>query len=67
MILLAIVGVLLVAAIGMQLWYWRNAVSLGVQLPRTLRVIMAVNVTVLAFALCSVAWFAYAAVVSGEM
>ena len=67
MILLLIVVVLLAAAIGVQVWYWRNALSLGVELPRTLKFLMTLNVAVLSLALCGVTWFGYAAVVSGEM
>jgi hypothetical protein len=66
-ILLAIVGLLLIGAIGVQLWYWRNAVSLGVELPRTLKVIMGLNITVLSAALLGVAWFGYAFVTTGEL
>ena len=67
MILLLIVIALLAGAIGVQVWYWRNAVSLGVELPRTLKFLMALNVTVLAAALLGVAWFGYTAVASGAV
>lgn len=67
MILLVAVGILLLLAIAMQLAYWRNAVSLGVELPRTLLVIMWVNIAVLCAALVATVWFGYAAAVSGEM
>jgi hypothetical protein len=66
-ILLLIVGVLLIGAIGIQLWYWRNASSLGVKLPWILKAIMAVNISVLTLALFGIAWVGYAAVASGEM
>ncbi len=67
MILLAIIVAALVMAIGVQLWYWRNATSLGVELPRTLKVLMAVNITVLTASTLAVAWFGYSFVTTGEM
>ena len=67
MILLLIVGVLLIGAIGIQLWYWRNASSLGVELPWILKAIMALNISVLTLALFGIAWVGYTAVASGEM
>jgi hypothetical protein len=66
-ILLAIVIVLLLGAIAVQLWYWRNAVSLGVELPRTLKVIMGINIAVLTAAVFGVAWFGYNFMAAGEM
>jgi hypothetical protein len=66
-ILLLLVGVLLVGAIGIQLWYWRNATSLGVELPWILKAIMGVNISVLTLALFGIAWVGYVAVTSGEM
>jgi hypothetical protein len=57
----------LVIAIGVQLWYWRNALSLGVELPRTLKVLMVINISVLSATTLVVAWYGYSALASGEM
>jgi len=66
-ILLIVVAILLLLSIAMQLAYWRNVVSLGVDVPRTLQAIMGVNIAVLTVALFVTVYFGYAAAVSGEM